>query len=73
MIALACPHCGETRPVVKRGYNACKHTFTLNTRPTTLTPASEELILAHLRERTSIRGICHVVGCSPNTVYTILE
>ena len=83
MVALACPHCGQTKPVNRHGTNpsgssrcfcrACKRAFTLNPKPTTLTDEKRALIERHLQERTSIRGICRAVGCSPNTVYAVLQ
>jgi hypothetical protein len=38
-----------------------------------LLPEKEELILKHLEERTSIRGICRVLKCTAKTVYKVLN
>ena len=83
MIAIACPHCQQTKPVIKHGVNRsgttrclcqnCKRAFTLNPKPKTLTPEKRDLILRCLEERTSIRGVCRTAKASPNTVYSVLE
>jgi transposase-like protein len=83
MVSIACPHCGQTKPVNRHGTNpsgsarcfcrTCKKAFTLDPKPTTLTDEKRALIERHLQERTSIRGICRAVRCSPNTVYAVLQ
>lgn len=82
-ITIPCPYCQQSEPVIKHGVTAagsqrleckaCDKTFTPNPVVRAVTPEKEALILAHLQERTSIRGICRVVGCSPNTVYAVLK
>jgi len=80
---VACPHCQQTEPVVKYGAtkagtqrakcNACNKTFAVQPKSRAVTPEKEALILHHLEERTSIRGICRAVQCTSKTVYTILK
>jgi transposase-like protein len=82
-ISIPCPYCPQTEPVIKHGVTAagsqrlegkaCDKTFTPHPIVRTVTPQKEAQILAHFEERTSIRGICRVVGCSPNTVYAVLK
>ena len=83
MVAIACPHCHQTQPVVKHGCtkagsprcrcNACKRAFTLQPKSRALTPEKEALVLRCLEERTSIRGVCRTAKVSPNTVYALLK
>jgi transposase-like protein len=88
MVAIACPHCGQTKPVNRHGTNpsgssrcfcrACKKAFTLDPKPTRLTEEKRALIERYVLERTSGYpraggGICRAVGCSPNTVYAVLQ
>jgi len=80
---VACPHCQQTEPVVKYGMtragtqrakcNACNKTFAVNPKSREITAEKEALILRHLEERTSIRGICRAVQCTSKTVYAILK
>jgi transposase-like protein len=82
-ISIPCPHCQQAEPVVKNGLteagsqrfkcNACNKTFTPAPVDRSVTEEKEALILAHLQERTSIRGICRVLKCSPNTIYATLK
>ena len=82
-ITIACPYCHESEPVIKHGVTAagshrleckaCDRTFTPTPVVRAVTPEKEALILRHLQERTSIRGICRAVKCSPNTVYAVLK
>jgi transposase-like protein len=82
-ISIPCPFCHQAEPVIKHGVTAagsqrfqckaCDKTFTPAPVVRTVTSEKEARILAHLQERTSIRGICRVVGCSPNTVYATLK
>jgi len=80
---IACPHCQQTKPVVKYGTtkagtqrakcNACNKTFALNPKSRAVTPEKEAAILRQLEERTSIRGICRALQCSCQTVYATLK
>ena len=82
-ISIPCPFCQQAEPVVKFGLTGagsqrfqckdCRKTFTPAPVVRAVTPEKEALILAHLQERTSIRGICRVLSCSPNTVYATLK
>ena len=80
---VACPHCQQTKPVVKYGKtdsgtqrakcNACNKTSALAPKSRAVTPEKEAAILRHLQERTSIRGICRALQCSCQTVYKTLK
>lgn len=82
-ISIVCPYCQQAEPVVKFGLtgagsqrfkcNACKKTFTPKPVVRAVTEEKEARILSHLQERTSIRGICRVLKCSPNTIYATLK
>jgi transposase len=82
-ISIPCPYCQQAEPVIKHGVTAagsqrfqckaCDKTFTPAPIVRAVTPEKEEQILRHLQERTSIRGICRVLECSPNTVYATLK
>ena len=82
-ISIPCPYCQAAAPVVKFGLtgagsqrfkcNACNKTFTPAPVVRAITEEKEALILAHLQERASIRGICRVLKCSPNTIYATLK
>jgi transposase len=81
--SIPCPYCQQTEPVIKHGVTtagsqrfeckACDRTFTPVPVVRAVTPEKEAQILAHLQERTSIRGICRVLKCSPNTIYAALK
>lgn len=72
MIALACPHCGDTQKVIKKGVNtsktprcqcnACNKTFTLNPKTRKTSPEREAQVKAALAERISQRGIARMMG-----------
>jgi hypothetical protein len=64
LIALACPHCGDSRQVVRFGFNCCSGTarchclsrtkaFTLSPKSRAVTPATEVAIERALAERVS--------------------
>jgi transposase len=82
-ISITCPYCQEADPVVLYGLTgagsqrykckACDKTFTPTPVIRAITPEKEAMILRHLEERTSIRGICRVLKCSPNTIYATLK
>ena len=81
--SIFCPHCQQAENVTKAGKSDaetqrykckdCHKTFATHPKTRQITPEKEELILAHLVERTSIRGICRAIKCAPNTIYKILE
>jgi transposase len=83
MIAIACPHCQETKNVRKHGTTEigtprarcmnCNKTFAIHPQSRAITPEKEEAIVRHLNERTSIRGICRALKVSPNTIYATLK
>ena len=81
MIALACPHCGDTQKVIKKGTNrnktarcqcnACRKTFTLNPQPRKTSLEREEMVKAALAERISQRGIARMLNMSRVTIRNI--
>ena len=83
MIAIACPHCQQTKNVVKFGATEagtkrarckdCNKTFALNPICRAITPEKEAAILRQLEERITIRGICRALKVSPNTIYATLK
>jgi transposase-like protein len=80
---ICCPHCNQAEPVVKYGTTEtgtqrakckqCNRTFAINPKSKRLTPEKETLILRHLEERASIRGICRALKCTCGTVYKVLK
>lgn len=78
MVAIACPHCQQTEPVIRFGTNrcgtqklrckACRKVFTPQPRSRALTPEKEAAILRSLAERTSQRGIARALKVSRLTI-----
>jgi transposase len=81
--AISCPHCQKPDHIYKHGTTkygtkrarciTCKKTFAINPKSNKITPEKEALILRHLEESTSIRGVCRVAQCTCGTVYKILK
>ena len=79
----ACPHCHQTEPIVRFGYNrcgtrklrckACVKVFTPAPKSRALTPEKEILILDALAERLSLRAIARLHHVTRSTVTTLLE
>jgi transposase-like protein len=71
MVAITCPHCADTKQVIKFGKTAagsarcrckaCGKSFTLAPKSRELTPQKERLILNALAERISQRGIARAL------------
>jgi len=80
MIALSCPHCGDTA-VIKFGTNrsgtprcrcrGCGRTFTRSPKSRAMTPEREALILRALKERISQRGIARALRVGRQTVRAV--
>ena len=80
---IPCPHCHQTDPVVRFGYNRCgsarcrcnecKKTFTPKPNSRAVTPEKEQRILAALSERLSIDAVARMLKVSKNTIYTTLK
>lgn len=80
MIALSCPHCGDTA-LIKFGTNrsgtprcrchGCGRTFTRSPKSRVLTPEREVLILGALKERLSQRGIARALKVGRQTVRAV--
>jgi transposase-like protein len=80
---IACPHCQQTKPVVKFGKtgsgtqralcNNCKKTFAVNPKSRAVTPEKEAAILRLLEERTTIRGVRRAVKCGTQIIYATLK
>jgi len=83
MVAIACPHCGLTEPVIRFGFNrggtaklrckACVKVFTPQPNSRTLSPEKEAQILAALAERMSLRAIARTFHVSRDTASTLLQ
>jgi len=81
MIALACPHCGDTDSVTRHGENrnsterfrchSCGKTFTPNGRPRVLSEEKREQIERFLAERMSQRAIARALGVSRDTIRVV--
>lgn len=82
-VTISCPHCHKSEPVVKHGVTdsgtprcrckECGKTFAVNPKSKAVTAEKEELILRHLNERTTIRGICRTLKVGPGTIYATLK
>ncbi len=80
MIALSCPHCGDTA-LIKFGTNrsgtprcrchGCGRTFTRSPKSRAMTPERENLILRSLKERISQRGIARALRVGRQTVRAV--
>ena len=78
MVAIPCPHCQQTVPVIRFGTNrcgtqklrckACRKVFTPQPKSRALTPEKEQAILRSLAERTSQRGIARALQVSRLTI-----
>lgn len=83
MVAIPCPHCAQTEPVIRHGTTssgtprcrckACNKTFALAPKSRAVSAEKEAAIERHLQERTSIRGICRALSVSAHTVYDVLK
>ncbi len=87
MIALSCPHCGDTASVIRFGYTdydtprcrckacgktlACGKTFTINPRSRDLSDQKREQIERCLAERMSQRAIARALGVSRDTIRAV--
>ena len=81
MLAISCPHCGNTKDIIKFGTNrsgtarcrchSCGKTFTLNPKSRALTPEKEQQICRALQERTSQRGIARTLKVGRQTIRAI--
>ena len=81
MIAIACPHCGNTKDVIKFGSNrsgsaryrcgGCAKTFTPQSNTRAMTPQKQEQILLLLQERVSQRGIARALKVGRQTIRAI--
>ena len=81
MVALSCPHCSNSRNVIKHGVNRsgtarcrcreCRKTFTPTPRNRTLTPDKEAAIERALGERIPQSGIARLFKVSRNTVRAV--
>jgi transposase-like protein len=81
VIALSCPHCGDTASVIRFGYTdydtprcrckACGKTFTLNPRSRDLSDQKREQIENCLAERMSQRAIARALGVSRDTIRAV--
>jgi len=80
--ALCCPHC-TGKNLAKHGVNRsgsqrfrcndCHKTHTPNPNPWNLTPEKQDLILAALNERMSLRAIARAFGVSRDTITALLK
>ncbi len=78
-----CPHCHQTEPVVKFGYNRsgttrcrcnkCGKTFTPKPNSRLVTPEKEQRILDALAERLSMDAIARMLHVSKTTIYNTLK
>lgn len=81
MIAIACPHCGDTASVGPHGENrngtercrckACGKTFTPQGRPRVLSKEKREQIERCLAERMSQRVMARALGVSRDTIRAV--
>ncbi len=81
MLAIPCPHCGNTKDVIRYGTNrsgtarcrchGCGKTFTLNPKSRVLTPEKEQQICRALRERTSQRGIARTLKVGRQSIRAV--
>jgi transposase-like protein len=81
MVAIACPHCGDTASVGPHARNrngterlrckACGKTFTPDGRPRVLSDEKREQIESCLAERISQRGIARALGVSRDTIRAV--
>ena len=81
MVAIACPHCADTKQVIKFGKTAagsprcrckaCGKTFTLIPKSRELTPQKERQILNALAERISQRGIARTFKVGRQSVRNV--
>jgi len=78
MVAISCPHCHQTEPVIRFGTNrcgtqklrckACRKVFTPQPKSRAVTAQKEAAILRSLAERTSQRGIARALKVSRLTI-----
>jgi len=78
-----CPHCFESDPVVRFGYNrggtarcqckTCNKTFTPKPNPRVVTPEKAQSIVDAASERLSIEAIARLLHVSKQTIYTTLK
>jgi len=78
-----CPHCQQSDTVIRFGFNrcgtqklkcrACRKTFTPLPKTRSLSLEKEQMILATLAERVSLRAIARTFKVSRNTVTALLE
>jgi len=81
MVAISCPHCQQTEPVIRFGTNrcgtqklrckACHKVFTPQPKSRTVTAEKEQQILRSLAERTSQRGIARALKVSRDTIRAV--
>jgi len=81
MVAISCPHCQQTEPVIRFGTNrcgtqklrckACHKDFTPQPKSRTVTAEKEQQILRSLAERTSQRGIARALKVSRDTIRAV--
>jgi transposase-like protein len=80
---ISCPHCGQTEPVVRYGYNRngtakcrckdCRKIFTPQPKSRLTTPETEQKILAALEERLSIEATARLLKVAKKTIYKVLK
>ena len=78
MITIPCPHCANTKGVIKFGTNrsgtdrcrchGCAKTFTLNPKSRALSSQKEQQICRALQERISQRGIARTLKVGRQTI-----
>ena len=83
MVALACPHCGNKKQVIKFGTNrsgtarcrclSCKKTFTPAPKSRALSPEKQATIERALAERLSQQGIARTFKVGRDTVRKVRQ
>jgi transposase-like protein len=79
----SCPHCQQTEPVVRYGYNRggsakcrckdCNKIFTPQPNLRQTTPETEAKILRALEERLSIEATARLLKVAKRTIYSVLK
>lgn len=80
---VCCPHCQQSEPVVRSGYNrggsakckckACNRIFTPESNSRRLSAEKEAAILRALEERLSIEAIARMHKVAKKTIYKVLK
>ena len=83
MVTISCPHCGNSKDVIRFGYNrsgtarcrclACTRTFTPQPKSRRLTAEKEAAIERALSERLSQQGIARMLQVSRDTVRKVRQ